>query len=86
MPRYFFHICNGIEDIDEQGHELPDVEAARLEAVRYGGGLLRDDPSLLLSDRNLRINVMGDNRQLCFAIVMVAVDANWQPDRRARDS
>jgi hypothetical protein len=34
MPRYFFNIREGFEvDEDEEGVELPDVEAARAEAL-----------------------------------------------------
>lgn len=83
MPRYFFHLCDGTDDIDEQGHELLDDDAARLEAVRYGGGLIKDDPALLLRDQNLRINVTDEERNLRFAIVMIAVDARWRPDHGA---
>lgn len=80
MPRYYFHVCDGTQDVDDHGHELPDDRAARYEAVRFGGGLLHDDPSLLLKDQGLRINVTNDEGQLRFAIVMIAVDADWRPD------
>ncbi len=34
MPRYFFHVCNGDGfTTDEEGLELPDVDAARATAV-----------------------------------------------------
>jgi len=34
MPRYYFHIREGSTfDRDEEGQELPDVEAARQEAI-----------------------------------------------------
>jgi hypothetical protein len=34
MPRYFFNIREGFEvDEDEEGVELPDIEAARAEAL-----------------------------------------------------
>lgn len=84
MPRYYFHVCDGTQDIDDHGHELPDDNAARHEAVRYGGGLIHDDPSLLLKDQELRINVTNDDGQLRFAVVMIAVDADWRPANTAR--
>ncbi|MDB5697861.1 MAG: hypothetical protein JWN69_665 [Alphaproteobacteria bacterium] len=34
MPRYFFHLFDDIVLRDEEGIELPDIEAARSEAVR----------------------------------------------------
>ncbi|HLM39355.1 MAG TPA: hypothetical protein VK434_07130 [Microvirga sp.] len=34
MPRYFFNIRDGYDvDEDEEGVELPDIEAARAEAL-----------------------------------------------------
>jgi hypothetical protein len=34
MPRYFFHILSGGETVeDEEGMDLPDMAAARQEAV-----------------------------------------------------
>jgi hypothetical protein len=34
MPRYFFNIRDGYDvDEDEEGIELPDIEAARAEAL-----------------------------------------------------
>jgi hypothetical protein len=35
MPLYFFDVLDGDEIIlDEEGHDLPDVEAARSEGVK----------------------------------------------------
>ena len=33
MPRYFFHLYNHIVCTDEEGAELPDLEAARARAI-----------------------------------------------------
>lgn len=80
MPRYFFHTCDGTHDIDRLGHELPDDEAARREAVRYGAGLLSDDPDLIVRDDQLRINVTHEDGRLSCAILILAVDGNRQRD------
>lgn len=41
MPRYFFHVREGGElSQDREGQELPDVEAARREAVNTGREIL----------------------------------------------
>jgi hypothetical protein len=32
MPRYFFHLHNDEDTLDEEGRELPDIDAARREA------------------------------------------------------
>ena len=35
MPRYFFHLRNDISVDDEEGTELPGIEAARERAEQY---------------------------------------------------
>lgn len=42
MPRYFFHIDDGVSIPDPIGTELPDLTAARFEAVRASGAILED--------------------------------------------
>jgi hypothetical protein len=42
MPRFYFHIEDDITHIDHIGVELHDVEAARDEAVRAAGQILRN--------------------------------------------
>jgi hypothetical protein len=41
MPRYFFHVRDGAElSPDEEGQELPDLEAARHEAINTSREML----------------------------------------------
>jgi hypothetical protein len=35
MPRYYFHLRNDLLVDDEEGIELPDMEAARVKAEEY---------------------------------------------------
>lgn len=44
MPRYFFHVQDGHDYPDLEGTELPDLAAARAEAVQFAGSLLADQP------------------------------------------
>ena len=80
MPRYYFHTCDGTQDIDRIGHELPDDDAARREAVRYGGGLLCDNPDIVGCDDELRITVTKEDGSLSCAVIVLAVDANHVRD------
>ncbi|MGV3729840.1 MAG: DUF6894 family protein [Sphingopyxis sp.] len=82
MPRYYFHTCDGTQDIDRIGHELPDDNAARREAVRYGGGLLCDDPGIIGCDDELRITVTKEDGSLSCAVIILAIDANRVRDDR----
>ena len=34
MPRFYFHLHNSVDVADEEGVELPDLEAARAHAVK----------------------------------------------------
>jgi hypothetical protein len=43
MPRYFFHLHNGTAACDEEGRELPDLNAARAEAITTAREMMRDD-------------------------------------------
>lgn len=42
MPRYFFHVRDSGEFIDDVGIELAGPDEARAEAVRAAGEMLRD--------------------------------------------
>lgn len=42
MPRYFFHVDDGVSSPDAIGAVLPDLAAARREAVRASGSMLED--------------------------------------------
>src|SRR5215212_932431 len=42
MPRYFFHVVDGVETIDSEGTVLANVEEARAEAIVLSGAMLRD--------------------------------------------
>jgi hypothetical protein len=44
MPRYHFHVVNGIgETRDDEGMELPDLDAARREALAGIRSILREE-------------------------------------------
>ena len=42
MPRYFFHIHDREEIIDNEGTVLANADEARAEAVRTAGAMLKD--------------------------------------------
>jgi hypothetical protein len=41
MSHYYFSIANGRAFNDVDGSELPDIEAARTEAIGFAGDLMR---------------------------------------------
>ncbi|HEX8366028.1 MAG TPA: hypothetical protein VD887_04270 [Allosphingosinicella sp.] len=40
MPRYFFHVFNDEITLDEEGIELPDLDAAREQAIESARALV----------------------------------------------
>ena len=55
MPRFYFNLYNDVTALDEDGVDLPDVAAARAEALRSVRGLaaaqVMEQGRLRLSDR-----------------------------------
>jgi ABC-type cobalamin/Fe3+-siderophores transport system ATPase subunit len=43
MPRYFFHLFNGADDLDEDGRELADRQAAIEQAFSLARQLIARD-------------------------------------------
>jgi hypothetical protein len=44
MPRYYFSVVNHRSFDDVEGLELPDVTAARAEAIGFAGDFMRMEP------------------------------------------
>ena len=42
MPRFYFHVFNDETSVDEEGRELPDLEAARAQAIADARSLMSD--------------------------------------------
>jgi hypothetical protein len=40
MPRYFFHLYNDVHTMDEEGRILPDLAAARANAIKEARELM----------------------------------------------
>ena len=73
MPRYFFHTLDGFLDLDQEGTELADDNAARLQAVRYIGELLQSDPNYIWDGHALRVNVTNETGKAVFTVLTMAV-------------
>jgi hypothetical protein len=43
MPRFYFHLHNSIESVDEEGAVLPDMQAARQEAIRNARDIIANE-------------------------------------------
>ncbi len=74
MPRYFFHTADGSRERDSEGTELADHYAARVEAIRLTGAIMKESPDVLWDGHEFRVEVMDETDTLLFTIVTLAVD------------
>ena len=83
MPRYFFNIYDGVDELDLTGTELEDWTEARLEAVRFAGVIIRDDAKRLALGEDWRLEVTDDVGlvlfRLDFSILSSAAVPNGKP-------
>ena len=74
MPRYFFDIRDGDTDTDSEGVELPDLRAARAEAIKFAGAYVSNNPSLLDETGDLTVNLLDETRQPLFCVMITSAD------------
>jgi hypothetical protein len=69
MPRFYFHVCNGTGFVpDEEGQELPDVDAARREAVRSARSIMASDVQRGMLDLSSFIEIEDEAHQLLLTL------------------
>ena len=81
MPCFYFHMHDGLERIeDEEGSELPDIEAARAEALESARQLWA---AAILSGRNLsrhRFEIADEQGNVVHLVRFVeALPFSWPP-------
>ena len=77
MPRFFFHLEDGATFLDADGIDLPDLKAARDEAIRATAEILREIPNAIHRGAPIRMWVTdqphGEGAKL-FALTVAAED------------
>lgn len=75
MPRYFFHFGDTPGGVDVRGQELPDHNAARIEAVRLLGEILRDKAGEFWDERSMKLIITDDVGLMLFVLDVSAIEA-----------
>lgn len=78
MQRFFFHTSDGVRDVDRVGVELADVAAARAQAVKLSGELLKEKEDVVWNGQDCRVEVTDSAGRLLFCIVTLAIDATLE--------
>ena len=73
VPRFFFHTEDGRCFSDEDGTDLPDLEAAKAEALRLIGEVAREDAAEFWATGELRVTVADHRNLTLFALDMSAI-------------
>ena len=63
MPRYYFHVIDGREIIDNEGTELSGLREARVEAIHLAGSILRDEGDKFWKGEQWHMNVTDASGQ-----------------------
>jgi hypothetical protein len=71
----FFNVAGAVYDPDVDGIEMPSIDDARIEAARFTGELIRDQPELAWAGEEIRVEVTDANQLLLFTIITLGVDA-----------
>ncbi len=60
MPRYFFDLAGEIDSLDEEGTNCPNLDSAKIEAIRLMGEILCEDPKAIFTTRDCEVIVRDD--------------------------
>ena len=74
MARYFFQVHDGTDYPDEEGIELPSLQAARERAVRYAGELLLCSTPSFWDGGDWSMDVTNDQGLTLFTLHFAATD------------
>jgi hypothetical protein len=75
MPRYHFHVKDGKDYQDLQGTVLPDLAAARAEALRFTGALLGEAQNQFWEGTDWTMNVTDEMGLTLFNLAFQATMA-----------
>ena len=75
MPRFHFNVHDGTNIPDVEGAELPNLDAARREAVKLSGALLRDHADQFWTGEQWTMDVTDERGLILFSLLFVATNA-----------
>jgi hypothetical protein len=73
--RFFFNLAGAVYDPDNEGTELASMADARIEAVKFAGQFLKDQPEVVWLGDELRVEVTDSNQLILFTVIVFGVDA-----------
>ena len=71
----FFNLAGAVHDPDRDGQEMASLSAARVEAARFAGELIRDTPDMVWRGEEVRVEVTDAKQLVLFTVIVMGVDA-----------
>jgi hypothetical protein len=75
VPRYFFHIKDGVSSLDEEGTVLKDLATAKCQAVQFAGRMICDTASTFWDKEEWKLTVTDERGLTLFSLVFLSTDA-----------
>ena len=75
MPRYHFHVYDGSALKDPKGSDLPDLQAARTEALKRAGAIIGDAGERADLGEEWRLDVTDDTGLMLFRMDFVVAES-----------
>jgi hypothetical protein len=75
MPRYYFHVDDGIAVHDDEGTELKDVAVAKCEAVKLAGQMICDSAGKFWDSQEWTLTATNEHDMTLFCLHLVGVEA-----------
>jgi hypothetical protein len=75
MPRYFFNIEHDPSGVDDEGHVLPGICAARRAATKLAAAVLADQVDCADGAKDLLLEVSEDGGLVVFSLQITAYDS-----------
>ena len=82
MPRYHFHVRDGVDRPDRDGIDLPDIRVARAEALKLAGEIIRDAGMRDDLGEEWRITVTDEAGLTLFIMDFLVAEASTLKQRR----
>ena len=68
MPRFYFHLHNDIDSVDEEGRDLPGIDAARREALEEARSMAAESVRLGHLDPSHYVAVTDETGETLFRV------------------
>jgi hypothetical protein len=75
VPRYHFNVHDSSNIPDREGTDLPNLQSARVEAVKLAGQSLLDEAEAFWEGSNWHLEVMNDRGLILFRLDFMATEA-----------